>query len=227
MNEQDIDQAMSRALRDLDIPRFEQMAAEADRRRGELIDRLTQPGALLAAATWYAEQGLPVFPCRPADKNPAIPSAHPAGSPERATCRGQCGRHGHGLYDATTNLDQVRAWWTQWPQANIGLPTGGTYDVIDVDGPPGYRSLATLKAEDNFPPTYLGRAITPRGGMHYYIPATGDGNATAVMPGIDYRGTGGYVIAPPSRAASGRRWEWTNPLTTTGYNTVYTWEAGQ
>lgn len=197
---------MTAALRTLDLPRFEQLAAEADRRAGDLADRLDQPGALLEAALWYAGQGMPVFPCQPGDKRP-MPL------PWREV--------------ATTDPEQVRAWWGQWPAANIGLPSGLRYDVIDIDGPTGYRSLAGLKGERLFPETYVGRVLTPRGGMHYYIPAAGDGNASRVEPGIDYRGIGGYVLAPPSRGSNGRRWEWCNPLSTAGYQTVYTWEAGQ
>src|SRR5690606_14907358 len=111
MTDCELDQAMSQALRSLDLARFDQLATEADRRRVALDDKLDQPGALLAAAMWYAEQGIPVFPCRPGDKIPLIPNPHPVDSPERATCRGGCGQHGHGLYDATTDLDQIRKWW--------------------------------------------------------------------------------------------------------------------
>jgi len=227
MNDHELDDAMTAALRALDMDRFEQLAAEADRRQDALRQRLAQPGALLAAALWYAGQGIAVFPCRPGGKVPQIASPHPPGSPERATCRGECGQHGHGLHDATVDPSTIRDWWGRWPAANIGLPTGGRYDVIDIDGPAGYRSLAGLKGERMFPQRYCGRVFTPRGGMHIYIPATGDGNATAVRPGIDYRGVGGYVLAPPSRHANGRMWLWCNPLSTDSYRTVYEWEAGQ
>lgn len=206
LTDAELDQAMTNALRQLDIPCFEELAAEADRRAAVLAERLDQPTALLDAALWYADQDMPVFPCRVGDKVPAT---------------------AHGFKDATTDPDQIRKWWATTPAANIGLPTGGRYDVIDIDGPEGYRSLATLKSEQLFPDRYAGRVLTPRGGMHYYIPATGDGNAGAVEPGIDYRGIGGYVLAPPSRMAGGRRWEWCNPLSTEGYRTVYTWEVGQ
>lgn len=205
MTDAELDQAMTAAFRTLDMDEFEQLATEADRRAGELAGRLAEPGALLAAALWYAGAGMPVFPCVPGGKTPATP---------------------HGFKDATSDLGQIRKWWTTTPQANVGLPTGLRYDVIDIDGPTGYRSLSELKGDQMFPDQYLGRALTPRGGMHYYIPAAGDGNAGGVMPGIDYRGVGGYVLAPPSVGANGRRWEWCNPLNTDGYLTVYTWEAG-
>lgn len=127
---------------------------------------------------------------------------------------------------ATTDTAQIQAWWKSTPAANIGLPTGGRYDVIDIDGPEGYRSMAQLKTERRWPAEYLGRALTPSGGMHIYITATEhkEGNHARWRPGIDYRGLGGYVLAPPSRKADGTRWEWCNPLSSTPYRTVYEWE---
>ena len=57
----------------------------------------------LAAALEYAALGLRVFPCLPRDKRPAV---------------------AHGFKEATTDADQIRAWWTRWPDANIGIATG-------------------------------------------------------------------------------------------------------
>lgn len=201
-----LDEAMTATLRALDIVGFEGLAAEADRRAAAVRDRLAQPGALLAAALWYAGQGMPVFPCAPGRKRPATR---------------------HGLHDATTDVEQIRNWWAEQPQANIGLPTGLRYDVIDVDGPAGYRSLAALKGDRRIPEVFRGRAFTPRGGMHIFIDATGAGNRAGMVDGIDYRGKGGYVVAPPSLGETGRRWEWCNPLSSEGYRTVYEWGAGR
>jgi len=205
LTDEQLDQAMTAALRALRMDEFERLATESDRRQADLARRLEQPGALQAAARWYAEQGLAVFPCQPGGKAPITR---------------------HGFQDATTDLDMIRGWWKTNPAANIGLPTGGRYDVIDVDGPPGYQSLADLR-ENGQLPSWAGRVATPRGGMHLYIEPTGDGNAAGFRPGLDYRGLGGYVIAPPSRGLGGRRWEWLNPLNTSGYQVVYTHEVAE
>jgi hypothetical protein len=149
------------------------------------------PG-LCASALWYASKGLHVFPVQAGGKQP-YPGTH-------------------GCKDATTDQDQIRAWWTRWPDANIGIATGHLVDVIDIDGPPaGIKSWGRLKIEHKLPPI-LGKVSTPRpGGNHLYVPATGRGNGAKVAPGIDYRGLGGYVVAPPSRTDVGH-YVWYQPL---------------
>ncbi len=164
--------------------------------RGDVVEAerlekiLDQPSApvLGSSAIWYAEQGWKVFPLAPNSKQPLISKNN----------------GGNGLYDATTNLDQVREWWNKYPSANIGLPTGEKFDVIDVDGPEGIKSLTELE-EDKVPDVF-GKVGTPRG-FHLYVLPTGDGNRAGVLPGIDYRGKGGYVCAPPSQADL-RRYKW-------------------
>jgi hypothetical protein len=163
--------------------------------KGQLIlDNLAAkvlPG-LCASALWYANKGLHVFPVQAGGKQP-YPGTH-------------------GCKDATTDQDQIRAWWTRWPDANIGIATGHLVDVIDIDGPPaGIKSWGRLKVENKLPPI-LGKVSTPRpGGNHLYVPATGRGNGAKVAPGIDYRGLGGYVVAPPSRTDIGH-YVWYQPL---------------
>jgi len=129
----------------------------------------------LQAALLYAHLGLKVFPLRPGSKVPFSGS--------------------HGFKDATVDADQIRVWWQAAPGANIGLATGGLVDVIDIDGPEGVASWLAL--EDR--PVVVGHVTTPRPqGHHLYIRATGDGDSTQLLPDIDYRGLGGYVVAPPS-----------------------------
>jgi hypothetical protein len=142
---------------------------------------------LLDAALLYASWGWPVFPLRPRDKRPATRN---------------------GFKDATADPDRIRAWWTRHPDSNIGLPTGLAFDVIDVDVPDGAVSYTRL-LDDGMIPDIHGHAATASGGLHLYIPATGDGNGVRIRPGIDDRGAGGYVVAPPSTLGTrGRAWSW-------------------
>lgn len=191
ISDADLDEAMSVALRAENYDEFERLAVESDRRTAERETRLSAPDALARAAEWYTSRGVAVFPILPRDKRP-FPGSR-------------------GFKDATADIGQVRAWWRRYPDANIGAPTGITFDVIDVDGPPGYQSLADLKETGSVPPL-IGRAITPRGGRHLFITPTGDGNAAGFRRGLDYRGAGGYVVLAPSVGPNGNRYDWIEPL---------------
>lgn len=169
----------------------------ADRIEAEILELDQRPPRLGAAAATYASWGWPVFPLKPHSKTPATR---------------------HGFKDATTDLERIRAWWTRHPTHNVGLPTGHLFDVIDVDVPAGPRTLIQLADVTNpdtgrpLLPDAHALAATSSGGMHYYIKPQGKGNRAAMMPGIDFRGVGGYVVAPPSTlGAPGRAWSWVAP----------------
>lgn len=167
-----------------------------------LVDKLdvpTGPPSLLGAALWYTEQGIPTFPLRVGGKKP-----WPGCGPCLTECAGPevCGHPTcHGLKDATLDGDKIRWWWEQKPEANIGIATGHTFDVVDIDGPLGQASRVQHWAEvfEAIDQDAVAKVLTPRpGGMHIYVPPTGDGNSTGIVTGVDYRGKGGYVVAPPS-----------------------------
>ena len=155
----------------------------------------------------YARRGWPTFPLSPGGKVPAIPSVHPKGDPLRVECKGRCGRDGHGLYDATTDADRIRAWWAERPTANIGLRTGVAFDVLDLDDP---DPLAATAAWPDTVELVGGPVVrTASGGWHLYVKPTGRGNATRFEESLaDWRGAGGYVVAPPSISATGSGWTW-------------------
>lgn len=117
----------------------------------------------------------------------------------------------HGRDDATTDVMQLATWWARWPEANIGLATGDGLMVLDVDGPEG---RAFLEDKALLPETLRARTGRVDGGEHWYF-LVPDGvevrNRAKVAPGLDVRGDGGYVIAPPSLHASGARYEWVDP----------------
>jgi hypothetical protein len=157
-----------------------------------------------------------VFPLAPGAKRPALPNAHPEGDPLRGTCKGGCGKVGHGVHDATTDVDRLKRYWTKHPDHNIGLATGFLFDVIDVDvvkkegDHDGMLQIPKILASEKIPDAH-GVVITRSGGVHYYIKATGKGNRGGMLPGVDFRGKGGYVVAPPSRIDPDHRWFWSVP----------------
>lgn len=138
----------------------------------------------LEAALWYAEAGLRVFPCQERAKVPY------AGT--------------RGCHDATSDPATLRSWWADHPGANVAVATGHRVDVIDVDGEAGHVAWGEQFGGSWGGFTVLGTVSTPRpGGLHLYVAANGEGNHAGMLPGVDYRGRGGYVLAPPSRTDVG------------------------
>ncbi len=140
------------------------------------------PLRLSDAAAAYAAAEVAVFPCVPGGKRPLTE---------------------HGFHDATTDLDQIETWWRNHPEANIGIPTGHGVDVIDVDvhaTGTGFPVLRTLRQE-NFIAGWDAVVRSPSGGLHLYYPSSPELEARSWSRGrahVDFRGTGGYIIAPPS-----------------------------
>ncbi|MFM2721677.1 bifunctional DNA primase/polymerase [Microbacterium mcarthurae (nom. nud.)] len=146
--------------------------------------RMNTAWPLSAAAGEFAAAGVPVFPCVPWGKRPATE---------------------HGFHDATTDLDQVEAWWRQSPGANIGVPTGAASGavVVDVDvhGPVDGRTRFDRAARAGLVEGWELLVRTPTGGMHAYYPATPGMEQRSwqvARAGIDFRGDGGYIVVPPS-----------------------------
>lgn len=134
---------------------------------------------LVGSALWYAGQGLPVFPLQAGSKVPWPRS--------------------RGSKDATTDPDRIRNWWDQLPAANVAIATGHVVDVWDFDGEAAHASWGAQFGGTWAGLTILGTVSTPRsGGLHLYVPTKGEPNKAGLLPGIDYRGRGGYVVAPPS-----------------------------
>jgi hypothetical protein len=170
-----------------------------------MFEESSAPGLLVAALS-YARAGLAVLP---------LHTPQPTGrcSCRRADCE-RVGKHPrlpHGLTQASTDPGQLRAWWTRWPGANLGLRTGGLADVCDIDSDAGRDALLNLLGPQ-MPHGPLVR--TGSGGWHLYLAATGHGNRVGLLPDVDWRGAGGYVVAPPSLHACGHRYRWIHPLTT-------------
>lgn len=145
----------------------------------DALDELTDQAA---SAIKMASLGLPVFPCD---------------STKKPLCA-------HGFKDATTDADQVRGWWEQYPYALPAVPTGKTTGifVLDVDvkaGKDGYATLAQLGHE--IPPT---RAHTTQtgGGRHYLfqMPEDTERRCTTgkIGAGLDTRADGGYIVWWPA-----------------------------
>jgi len=163
-----------------------------------------------AAGAYAAERGWAVFPLH-ARQGDGCSCGKPACDSPAKHPRTQ-----HGLNDASTDPNRIAAWWANSPNANVGLATGHGLVVLDVDGEDGRRSLAALEVEQEPLPTTL-TARTGKGEHRYYRAPGGaqvrNSASTKLGRGLDVRGEGGYVVAPPSEHHTGRRYEWRGPPT--------------
>jgi hypothetical protein len=153
------------------------------------------------AALEYARR-VPVFPvwgvaggrCRCDQAGCGSPGKHPLGTLVPT-----------GFRSATTDETTIRAWWAQYPDANIGTPTSWCV-VLDVDvRKGGDAALAALEARHGALPD-TPAVLTGGGGKHFYfaVPAVLVGNSAGKLAtGLDVRGVGGYVVLPPSTHVSG------------------------
>lgn len=145
---------------------------------------------MLDAALYYAlDLGWPILPIKPHDKVPLT---------------------SHGVKDATTDEATVREWWTRWPDANIGLATGDSSGLLVFDVDPrhgGDESLSLLATDPTATSTLT--VNTGGGGQHLYFrfpESASIGCPVDIESGLDIRGRGGYIVAPPSIHESGKRY---------------------
>lgn len=148
----------------------------------------------LTAALWYAEKmNFSVIPILPGDKRPLIKWEE--------------------FQKRKATRSEIISWWSSNPDANIGIVTGPISDlaVVDIDTDEGKEAILEYIPQEITTPTLK----TPKGGRHLYFRYPKDitiRNNARLIPGCDFRGEGGYVVAPPSRNGNGNSYEWLPPL---------------
>jgi hypothetical protein len=134
----------------------------------------------------YAERGFSVIPCG-SDKKPLV--------------------KWEPYQKRKSTKEEIFEWWTKHPKASIAIITGHVSDVsvIDIDEPSGIDAVSQY-----LPSCRVPTAKTPGGGLHLYFktPQRPLPNNSRLIPGCDFRGEGGYIIAPPSVNAEGKAYEW-------------------
>jgi putative DNA primase/helicase len=160
--------------------------------------------SMLESALQYAARKWGVFPLHSVQNG-------------QCSCGRDCGKNAGkhprvkgGFKAATTDPRQIEEWWCKWPGANIGIATGSKSElvVIDIDGANGLATLQSLVAQHGVLPRTA--IVKTARGWHLYfaMPATGTPIPCSTGGGLDVRGDGGYVVAPPSRHASGHVYQW-------------------
>jgi hypothetical protein len=180
--------------------------------------------SLKEAALRYADNGWMVFPLY-GIVNGRCECGLACGSP------GKHPRVSNGLYAASLDQEQVARWWDKWPAANIGVRTGRESGilVLDLDNKrsvdlgngeligEGAHSLRVESIRSGSLPDTL-TSLTGSGGTHliYTYPTesmtetSSYSNRTGILPSVDIRGDGGYIVVPPSLHQSGQRYQWVN-----------------
>lgn len=159
---------------------------------------------ILTAALAYARRGWAVLP---------LHSPTSDGCSCRRDCRspGKHPRTKNGVHDATIDEATIRRWWSTWRNANIGIATGRGLVVLDVDprhgGDESLRRL--VKQHGPLPQTVV--AVTGGGGRHFYFTSPETVRSRQLGPGLELKGEGSYVVAPPSLHVSGYRYAWALP----------------
>ena len=159
----------------------------------------------LSVASGYAERGWSVLPLHTMVDGSCSCGSNSCKSP------GKHPRLPHGLKEASRDPADIRIWWNRWPDANIGICTGSTsgFWVLDIDPRNGGDdSLEDLILEnDQLPDTLI--AHTGGGGRHFFFKIPENGiKCGKLAEGIDIKGEGGYVVAPPSNHVSGGVYSW-------------------
>lgn len=149
---------------------------------------------LVVAAIGYAKRGWHVLPCKARDKQPATP---------------------HGYKDATDARGSLVRCWKQAPRANVGIATGKVSGIVVLDVDPrngGVNSLSELERQHG-PLPKTATVDTGGDGQHYYfaLPPGAQAEGFVLAKGLDVKGDGGYVIAPPSIHPSGSPYKWRLP----------------
>jgi Bifunctional DNA primase/polymerase, N-terminal len=165
------------------------------------------PHPVMDAALEYAGRGWHIFP---------VPM------PEKKSCKSA--KHSNGSkWGQTTDPDEIRNDFRRWPNAGVGIATGhqSGFFVVEADTAEGHaingiQSLVDLRVKHGeLPPTRM--AVSPSGSIHYYFNHPGldikiKNSASEIAAGVDARGDGGMVVAPPSVKPGKGQYRWVNDL---------------
>ncbi|MEZ5558161.1 MAG: bifunctional DNA primase/polymerase [Pseudomonadales bacterium] len=155
-------------------------------------DDATPGPEIAAAALAYCRRGWSVVPVRPREKRPLI--------------------RWQAFQSQRASAEQISAWYERWPEANVAIVTGVVSDLVVLDVDPahgGSASLEVLQSSHGMLPVTV-EARSGGGGRHLYFRHPGGelGNRVGLRPGLDIRGDGGVIVAPPSVHPSGNRYRW-------------------
>lgn len=152
--------------------------------------------SILDSALSYLKLGWSVIPLKPNSKEPLIKWAE--------------------FQKRRAPEAEVRTWFAQNPDMNVGIVTGAISDlsIVDLDGPEGYQSGESLGLESGVV------SLTGNGRQLWFKNDVTLKNSVKLFPGVDVRADGGFVVAPPSVHPNGRTYRWFNPISALSVNSL-------
>lgn len=146
-----------------------------------------------------------------------LPLHTPSGA--SCSCGSQCrspGKHPRikgGVHSASTDINTIKEWWQHWPRANIGIATGLISNLLVIDLDERHDGIKSWQNWEHSKKISSGLIAKSGGGYHlYFLPGKERYKSrVAVMPGVDIRCEGGYIVAPGSLHASGATYQWISP----------------
>ncbi|MBZ9654006.1 DUF3631 domain-containing protein [Phyllobacterium lublinensis] len=152
----------------------------------------------LELALFYVSQGFTVLPVNPVNKH--------------ALTRNWTNTAGKGAPGSSKDLDQVRTWWEQWPNACVGLRAGKVngFVVIDVDKHGLSDGFKTIKAFEDIDSNLTATVLTAGNGHHIYYAYPGELKSGTLGEGVDFLAEGRMVIAPGSKRSDGTPYQFVN-----------------
>lgn len=158
---------------------------------------------LLEIAMNYAKRGWPVLPLHTPNMG-------------LCSCGLQCpspGKHPRikgGINAASTDPSVINSWWKNWPKANIGIATGGVSKLIVIDLDERHGGVESFRNWEKKYPASTSLIAKTGGGFHLFFAADGHclKSRAGILPGVDIRANGGYVVAPGSLHHSGQAYSW-------------------
>jgi hypothetical protein len=148
---------------------------------------------LLDAALGYRAQNFSVIPLRAREKRPLV--------------------QWEQFQMELASEEQIRDWWDQNPDANVGIVTGAISGllVIDLDSEPSTAELKEIVGSYDWSAVPCSRTGK---GWHLFFKPPGEKitSRAGVISGLDVRADGGYVVAPPSVHPNGNEYCWETPI---------------
>lgn len=117
---------------------------------------------------------------------------------------------------AAADPGKVAGWWQRHPSANVAVVMGAGSQLADLEtdvkgnttGEDSLKEWAACPSGCELPKTWA--FMSGGGGLHrlFRCDNAAIGNRVGVLPAVDFRGTGGYAVFPPSLHPNGKRYKW-------------------